>query len=60
MAPTPPLAIGIVHSMFDLQNSSSNFIIVTMSFIDDLRILSNGSKTILQVTPTDIMYIVFD
>ncbi|KAJ5773566.1 hypothetical protein N7457_008462 [Penicillium paradoxum] len=31
-----------------------------MSFIDDLPIMSNGSKAIFQTMPIDIIYIVFD
>ncbi|OQE03721.1 hypothetical protein PENSOL_c001G11507 [Penicillium solitum] len=35
-------------------------IIVTMPFIDDLPIMTDGNKAILQAMPTDITYIVFD
>ncbi|CAI7582474.1 unnamed protein product, partial [Penicillium crustosum] len=35
-------------------------IIVTMPFIDDLPIMTEGNKTVLQAMPTDITYIIFD
>lgn len=53
------LTIGVVFqgSTFGIRLPT---IIITVSFIDDLPVMTDGNKSILQAIPTDITHIVFD
>lgn len=53
------LTIGVVFqgSTFGIRLPT---IIITVSFIDDLPVMTDGNKSILQAIPTEFTHIVFD